>query len=147
MKPLDDQPQVCGKYISYIYRKSGTHLTMELKELGLSTMQSILLCGIYRYEGLNQRTLAQQIAMDTGVASRILRELELAGYIEKKIDEKNRRNLNVFLTDAGRIVAEKGLAIQGDYWGTLIEPFTPEEITTLNSLLLKMENSINTWQK
>lgn len=141
MIPLDEKPQVCGKYISYIYRKSGTHLTIALKELGLSTMQAILLSGIYRYEGVNQCTLAQQVAMDTGVASRILRELELSGYIRKERDEQNRRNLNIFLTDEGRKKAEKSLTIQGDYWSVLIEAFTSDEFAALNMLLFKMETS------
>lgn len=77
--------------------------------------------------------------MDTRVASRILRELELAGYFRKERDEQNRRNLNIFLTDEGRKEAEKSLTIQGDYWCVLIEVFTPDEIAALNMLLLKME--------
>lgn len=136
---LDEQPAACGRYISYLYRKSASYCSTGFKEIGLSAMQSILLVGIYRHEELNQRTLAEIIAVDPGVASRTLRELEDRGYIEKRRDEQNRRSYNLYLTPRGEEEAEKSLQIQGEYWNRLLQEFSGEEITVLNDLLRRME--------
>lgn len=133
------QAPACGWYISYLYRKSGTYISTALKDMKLSGNQSIVLVGIYRNEGINQRTLADAIAMAPGVVSRVLRDLEDADYVEKRRDEQNRRNYLLYLTPAGTEAAEKSLSIQGSYWEYLLQDLTAEEKTILNSLLVKME--------
>ena len=49
------QAPACGWYISYLYRKSGTQISAALKDMNLSGNQSVVLVGIYRNEGSNQR--------------------------------------------------------------------------------------------
>lgn len=133
-----ENPAVCGWFISYLYRKSSTQMTAVSKDLDLSLAQSVVLVGIYRREGVNQRTLADAIAMAPGVISRVLRDLEDRGCITKQRDEQNRRNYNLYLTPDGEALAEKSLTIQHDYWTKLLEDFTHEEIEILNTLLNKM---------
>ena len=87
-----EDPAVCGWFISYLYRNSAVQMAAVSKELTLSHAQSIVLVGIYRREGINQRALADKIAMAPGVISRILRDLEDRGYVIKQRDEDNRRN-------------------------------------------------------
>lgn len=138
-----ENPAVCGWFISYLYRKSSTQMTAVSKDLDLSLAQSVVLVGIYRREGVNQRTLADAIAMAPGVISRVLRDLEDRGCITKERDEQNRRNYNLYLTPAGEELAEKSLTIQHDYWTKLLEGFTHEEVEILNTLLNKMTHQAN----
>lgn len=135
----NDSPGLCGRSISYLYRKSGTYFASEFKKMGISPTQSIILIGIYRHEGVNQSTLGDIISILPSVASRVLRELEDKGYISKERDEQNRRNYNLYLTPAGRDIAEQSMMIQKDYWEMLLDGFTPEEAATLNQLLARME--------
>ena len=134
------QAPACGWYISYLYRKSGTQISAALKDMNLSGNQSVVLVGIYRNEGSNQRALADAIAMAPGVMSRVLRDLEDAGYVEKHRDELNRRNYLLYLTPEGTAAAEQSLLLQGSYWEHLLQDFTEEEKSTLNFLLEKMEH-------
>lgn len=139
MEQWKEQAPACGWYISYLYRRTITRLLPELKSLGLSGLQSVILVGIYRNEGTNQKALAEEIAMAPGAMSRTLRELEDVGYVEKKRDEENRRNYLLYLTPAGRITAEKSLSIQGDYWSGLLQDLSSQETDELNRMLEKME--------
>ena len=134
------QAPACGWYISYLYRKSGTQISAALKDMNLSGNQSVVLVGIYRNEGSNQRALADAIAMAPGVMSRVLRDLEDAGYVEKRRDELNRRSYLLYLTPEGTAAAEQSLLLQGSYWEHLLQDFTEEEKSTLNFLLEKMEH-------
>lgn len=136
---VDETQAVCGRSISYLYRRSGAYFTQQFKDLDLSAAQSIVLVGIYRYDGLNQRTLADMISMTPGVVSRTLRELEDKGYVEKERDEANRRNYLLHLTPAGMELTETSLRIQGAYWDALLQGLSPEEIATLNALLQRVE--------
>ena len=133
------QAAVYGWYISYLYRKSFSQMAAALKGMGLSGNQSIILVGVYRNEGINQRTLADTIAMAPGVMSRVLRDLEDMGYVEKRRDEQNRRNYLLYLTPEGTAAAEQSLLLQGSYWEHLLQDFTEEEKSTLNFLLEKVE--------
>ena len=133
------QAPACGWYISYLYRKSLSQMATAFKSIGFSGNQSVVLVGVYRNEGINQRTLADTIAMAPGVMSRVLRDLEDAGYVEKRRDEENRRNYLLYLTPAGTAAAEQSLLLQKGYWENLLQDLTAEEKTTLNALLEKKE--------
>lgn len=129
---------VCGQYISYLYRRSGADLAAELKTVGLSVAQSIVLMGIFRYEGNNQKAIAGVLAMETSVISRVLRELERQGCVCKQRDEENRRNYNLYLTPQGKALAEKSREIQEEYWRQLSGGLSEEEVAALGKLLKKM---------
>lgn len=135
----EGHPAEYGSSISFLYRSSSAYFSQKFKEFGLSGAQSIVLVAIYRYDGLNQRTLADIIAMTPGVVSRTLRELEDSGYIEKERDETNRRNYLLHLTPSGLEMTEKSLKVQGEYWSGLIKVISPEETVTLNRLLRQIE--------
>lgn len=134
-----EEPSFYGRHICYLYRRSSSYFTAAFKPLGLSIAQSIVLIGIYRYDGLHQCSLAESVSMEPGVVSRILRELEDRGYVTKQRSDSNRRNYNLFLTPSGEALAEQSLVIQGDYWSRLISDFTPAESETLNAFLRKMD--------
>ena len=135
---LDEDPAVCGRSISYLYRRSGAYFSVALKKLGLTTAQSIVLIGVYRYDGINQRALGDVISMTPGVVSRTLRELEDKDYVTKERDETNRRNYLLHVTPKGRELAEADLQLQERYWHALLCDLTPQEIGILNSALIKM---------
>lgn len=139
----EQNPAICGKYISSIYRKSGEHLAQELKKIGLTTVKSILLVGLYRNEGTNQCALAAKLSLDTAAASRGLRTLELEGMIRKEVDEANRRNFKVFLTEAGRLKVEESLAAQERYWKTVLKPLGENGTELFNNLLRQLQDSIS----
>ena len=134
-----EDPATCGWYISYLYRQGSVQMAAQLRDIDLSPAQSIVLVGIYRNEGINQRTLAQAISMAPGVVSRILRELEDRRLVEKRRDEENRRNYMLYLTEEGERRTEGSLAIQGQYWNGLLQVLTPEEAGTLSWLLRKVK--------
>ena len=126
------QAPACGWYISYLYRKSLSQMATAFKSIGFSGNQSVVLVGdgsfrfwgnrtldttTYTFETYTRtaQTLADTIAMAPGVMSRVLRDLEDAGYVEKRRDEENRRNYLLYLTPAGTAAAEQSLLLQKGY--------------------------------
>lgn len=137
-----DVPGLCGKYISLIYRKSGERITRILKEIGLSSSQSILLIGIYRNQGVNQGYLGENLAIAPSVVSRTLRSLEDRNLIFKRVDEKNRRNFLLYLTPDGVAKAEESLLAQGRYWDEVLQDIDEDQIQIMNRVLQKLQDNV-----
>ena len=134
--------EVIGRSISYVYRKATAETAACLREIGLTSAQSIVLVGVYRYEGVNQKKLSETISMDTAPVSRVLTQLEKSGFIERVRDEDNRRNFLLYLTPSGRSLAEKSLQLQSEYWERISEEFTPDQWESLARLLEHLLGSL-----
>lgn len=132
-----------SKNISLIYRYIGENVITNLEDVGLTPGLSILLIGIMRNEGVNQRSLADILHIDTATVSKNLRILEKRGYIVKHIDPDNRRSFIVNITNSGRAKANESLDIQYAVWNTIFMNFTKKELQTLNYLSEKVNKNIN----
>lgn len=124
-----------AKYISLIYRFVISKLTKDIKEIGLTLGQSILLIGVVRNQGSNQETIANSIFVDKATASRNMRFLEIEGYIEKKLDENNRSSYLVYPTQKGIDKANESLAIQNKLWEKIFEDLSEEDSDKLAEML------------
>jgi DNA-binding MarR family transcriptional regulator len=75
------------------FRDAGHDLTPE---------QWAVLLGLQEEEGLNQSQLGEKTYKDRHNITRILKQLDKRGYIEKLHDKKDKRAFRVYLSPAGR---------------------------------------------
>lgn len=94
--------QPIGKLISMIYRKNQKFLTKELKpyHIGGGGQHSFLIEILLR-PGINQDQLTHYLRFDKATTARSVKQLELAGYIERKVDENDRRSYRLYPTQTG----------------------------------------------
>ena len=94
--------QPIGKLISMIYRKNQKFLTKELKpyNIGGGGQHSFLIEILLR-PGINQDQLTHHLRFDKATTARTVKQLELAGYIERKVDENDRRSYRLYPTQPG----------------------------------------------
>ena len=74
--------------------------------------------------------------------SSLLRSLEDQGLIERRLDQADRRAFQIQLSEAGRELIRTSTPAHVAYLNTLASDLTPEEITQLRSLLLKLHRSL-----
>lgn len=55
-------------------------------------------------DGVSQKVLAERVGLDGSSLVRLLDLLTERGYIERRVDERDRRARHIFLTDAGRAI-------------------------------------------
>ena len=67
--------------------------------IGLSRAQWQVLANIARCEGINQAGLAGILDIEPITLARLLDRLELMGFVERRLDPRDRRQRNLFLTD------------------------------------------------
>lgn len=138
----ENNVELCAKYISLIYRKSGEHIKKILKSIGLTSTQSILIVGIHRNSGINQKDLSDTLFIDTGAISKNLRILEDKNLIYRIVDESNRRNFKLYLTEEGKELLKENAELQLDFWGNCLDVFGQSELEQFKTYLERLEKNI-----
>jgi len=89
-------------------------LGRSLAELDIKTPHLDILINLYRFEGLTQQDLARKLLVGRSNMSMLLPQMEKRGLIERRGDERDKRVLRLYLTEDGRALTEKAMAIQTD---------------------------------
>jgi DNA-binding MarR family transcriptional regulator len=90
----------------------GAAVSEKLREIGLSVPQCDVLTTLTEAEGVSQQTLAKRLYVTKGNISGLLDRLETAGLVERRSTETDRRQYEIYLTQAGREAAVRAIAIQ-----------------------------------
>jgi DNA-binding MarR family transcriptional regulator len=82
----------------------------------------------------------QQVAKNT--ISDHLRALEESGLIERELDQEDRRQFKIHLTEAGRAIVQKYTPLHARYLNQPLASFTSQEIAQLQRLLSKLHGAL-----
>ena len=83
-----------------------------LRQIGVSIPQCDVLTTLSEKEGVSQQQLAERLYVTKGNISGLLDRLEDAGFVERRAAAADRRQYSIYLTEAGRAMAEKAIAVQ-----------------------------------
>ena len=107
-----------------------------LDVLDLTYTQYIAMLLLWEHGSMTVKEIGDYLFLDSGTLTPLLKKLEAKGVISRTRSQKDERNLDVALTDAGRALRDKALSIplsMGQY-----NPLSLEETVTLYNLLYKM---------
>ena len=113
-----------------------------LKGLGLSVPQCDVLTTLTEREGISQQELAERLYVTKGNISGLIDRLAAAGLVERRSIEGDRRSHAIFLTPAGRDLAEKGIVMQRDFVAQTIGQLTPGQITEFEAILISTRDKV-----
>ena len=91
-----------GKLISIISKGQKIFINRKLNEFGINSTQLYLLFELDHHNEMNQDKIASRCNINKGAAARSIRKLEEKGLVTRKIDDDNRRQNKVSLTEKGR---------------------------------------------
>ena len=83
-----------------------------LREIGVSIPQCDVLTTLTEQEGVSQQELATRLYVTKGNISGLIDRLAEAGLVERRSTASDRRQHAIYLTEAGRGMAEKAIAVQ-----------------------------------
>lgn len=81
--------------------------------------------------------IAQEMAVSVPAVSRTLRSLQEKGFINREVDENDRRSVRVTVTEAGGRLLEENLSYLTAGMNRVMSEFTEEEIRTIAELYSK----------
>jgi DNA-binding MarR family transcriptional regulator len=79
-----------------------------LDELGLTYTQWIAIVALWEQEGQTVGGLGEKLFLESNTLTPILKKLEALGYVERRRDPGDERQVLVTLTAAGRALRQKG---------------------------------------
>ncbi|MCD7109301.1 MarR family transcriptional regulator [Rhizobium sp. DKSPLA3] len=78
-----------------------------LDRLGLTYPQYLVLLALWQHKVMTVKQIGEQLGLDSGTLSPLLKRLDTAGLVSRTRDRKDERQVNIALT-------EKGEALQAD---------------------------------
>ncbi|NLJ05077.1 MAG: winged helix-turn-helix transcriptional regulator [Exilispira sp.] len=107
----------------------------------------VLLLLLEKEKLLNQVQIAEKINIKPSTVAVILRKMEMANLIEKKMDEKDRRVYYVSLTSKGEELAGQTKKIFWEMEQTILKDFTVDEKNYLIKMLNKIYFNLEKWKE
>ena len=82
-----------------------------LDEIGLTYTQYIAMMVLWETPCISSRQLGRRLFLDSGTLTPVLKKLEMMGYVNRKRDEKDERNLMLTLTQEGEALKARAALI------------------------------------
>ena len=100
-KIIDAKTLPVGKLITMISRGHTIYLNHHLEDFGINASQLHLLFEISHQKNINQEKIATRCNINKGAVARSIKKLEEKGLVTRQIDDANRRQNRISLTDKG----------------------------------------------
>ncbi|MBQ7641239.1 MAG: MarR family transcriptional regulator [Acholeplasmatales bacterium] len=112
-----------------------------LDKLDLTYTQYICMMVMWEHKSMNVKKLGEYIYLDSGTLTPLLKKLEDKGFIERKRNDSDERNLEITITDKGMELRDKALSVP-ESMGSCIQ-LSNEEAMLLYKVLYKILNNLN----
>lgn len=111
-----------------------------LREIGVSIPQCDVLTTLTEQEGVSQQELAKRLYVTKGNISGLIDRLAEAGLVERRSTAADRRQHAIHLTEAGRRMAEKALAVQHRWIASTLGRMTDADLEALETQLVALRD-------
>ena len=115
-------------------------LELQLRRWGLNNAQFDVLAQVGAAEGLTQQELADHLLVTKGNVAQLVARLEGRGVIERRPQGRTNR---LYLTDEGRVLAEKAVPAHEALVDERLSALTEEEQRVFHGLLRKLDRSLD----
>jgi MarR family transcriptional regulator, organic hydroperoxide resistance regulator len=82
-----------------------------LDRLGLTYPQFLVLMALWETDGLTVTALGDELQLDSGTVSPLLKRLEAAGFVERRRESGDERRVTVHLTETGAALESRGCEV------------------------------------
>lgn len=113
-----------------------------LDVIGIHPGQAHLLGVIVHEKGISQNQLAKVLSIKPATVTGMIKKLEKAKLIERKVDEADQRVLRVYPTKEGEELGLKLKAIYDEIKKEVFKNFTEEELIIFRRLLIQMKTNL-----
>ncbi|MHB1126317.1 MAG: MarR family winged helix-turn-helix transcriptional regulator [Bacillota bacterium] len=112
------------------------------QEHGITIAQSFILFALLERDGLNVKQIAERVILDSSAITGILDRMENENLVERRKDPEDRRALNVYLTNKGKLLAEEVYPIAMEFNSKIRASLSEEESDALTNCLASIDKTI-----
>ena len=125
-----------------LHTRGLTAITERLRAIGLSVPQCDILTTLTEREGIAQQELAERLYVTKGNISGLIDRLVRAQLVERRASRDDKRSYAIFLTDEGRILAQRGIQIQQQFVGQAFGHLSQDMLEDLENALISVREGI-----
>lgn len=82
-----------------------------LDAIGLTYPQYLVFLVLWEADGITVKVLGDKLFLDSGTITPLIKRLEARGLVRRQRDEEDERLVRIFLTDEGKALRAKALAV------------------------------------
>jgi DNA-binding MarR family transcriptional regulator len=138
-----DLESLPGHYIRRLQQIAVAIFLQETEALGVTPVQYAALQTVSGAPGIDQRTLARSIGLDTSTIAGVIDRLESRGLLVRSASPQDRRVRLLTLTDAGRALVEQILPLMLRAQERMLEPLPAAERTEFMRMLRALVTANN----
>jgi DNA-binding MarR family transcriptional regulator len=131
-----------GYLVKRSYSLCADVLEPVLKEHGFTFLQYMILGWLRDGIALNPSDICAQYRHNSGALTRVIDQLEEKGFIERLRRDRDRRKVELQLTDAGSKVIGSLIPLVVEQLNLALEDFSSDDVQQLTRLLLKFNTSL-----
>ena len=120
-----------------------SHLDELVKPSGITALQYTALTVLERHDGLSAAQLARDSFVTAQSIADLLRSLESRGLVRRERNPRNRRELLILLTDAGRELLEQFAAPVRELEERMVRDLTAHQTEQLREALSKAWHALS----
>jgi DNA-binding MarR family transcriptional regulator len=145
--PIDGLEDLPGHYIRRLQQIAVGIFLDETADVNLTPVQFALLFAASKQAGLDQRTLAGRIGLDTSTIGAVVDRLESRELIERKVspDDKRVRLLNV--TPAGKKLLQGVMPAMLRAQNRILAPLPQADRSTFMAMVKRIVEENNAWSR
>ena len=113
--------------VGEVWRCANLYRTEEYEALGIGSYQDSYIVDICAHPGVTQEQLSKIMYVHKSNVARQVSSLEEKGFVERRPDPADRRNLLVYPTQKAVAVLDKIRAVHAQWRERLLEGFSEEE--------------------
>ncbi len=121
LEKVDVNEMPVGKLIAILARAQATYFNHILAEIGINDPQLHILFEINKDSKINQDKIASRCNTNKGAVARSIKKLEENGLVTRTIDENNRRQNIITLTQKGSQTLDKAIGMLDELESYLFE--------------------------
>lgn len=136
-----------GRSIGYLVRQ--THrafsrlLQARIAPHGVTVGMWYFLRVLWEEDGISQRELSQRVGMMEPTTATALTHMERKGFVRRLRNRRDRRVVNVFLTERGRALKDQLLPLAAAVNDTASRHISAEELRSLRAVLTKLRAGLD----
>lgn len=129
-------------YFTNLINREQHHQNFKANESKVSRAQGHLLGLLVVQDGITQKELSTQLQIRPASLGELVDKLEQTGYVERRVNKKDKRISNVYLTEEGRRSANEVMQARMELVNSIFSGLSEEEMNQLSTLMNKLILSI-----
>ena len=145
--PIDGLEDLPGHYIRRLQQIAVGIFMDETADVNVTPVQFALLFAASRQAGLDQRTLAGKIGLDTSTIGAVVDRLESRELIERKVSPDDKRVRLLSVTPAGEQLLQGVMPAMLRAQDRMLAPLPEADRSTFLAMLKRIVEENNSWSR